>query len=243
MKIKLNNFLGKYAGKNSRIFVISDLHLPYQHPDALAFLKKVKDIYKPTRVISIGDLFDQYSFSRYDKDPEADNSVIETKKARIAAKKLAKIFPNMDIVVGNHDIRILLKARRAGLPAEVLRTKHDIYDLPKTWVWHDPKLIIDDICFVHGRTKVFNKLSKSMSMNTVQGHHHSTAGVTYWASPLTLRWDCIVGCLADPDHYSQEYSKNDVNKMILGSLIIEDGQPTFLQMKLKRGGRWDKKVR
>ena len=241
--LKLSNFVGQYKGKNSKIMVISDLHLPYPHPDAIDFLIKMKAKYKPTRIISIGDLFDQYSCSRYDKDPSADNVVTEVNKARAYVKRLVKIFPKMDIVTGNHDIRSILKARRAGIPEEYLKTRHEIYGMPDTWIWHDPQLIIDDICFVHGKTRVFNKLSKNMGMNTVQGHHHSVAGVTYWSSPLALRWDCIIGCLANPDHYSQEYSKNDLNKMILGSLIIDEGQPVFIQMKLKRGGKWDRKIR
>ena len=40
---------------NSRILLISDMHIPYHHPDTLAFLEHLKQKYKPTRVISMGD--------------------------------------------------------------------------------------------------------------------------------------------------------------------------------------------
>jgi predicted phosphodiesterase len=44
--------------KNQVILVISDLHIPYEHRDALAFLRAVKAKYKPTQVICIGDEVD-----------------------------------------------------------------------------------------------------------------------------------------------------------------------------------------
>lgn len=40
---------------NDRILIIGDIHAPYEHPDTVAFLKAVKEKYKPTRVIQIGD--------------------------------------------------------------------------------------------------------------------------------------------------------------------------------------------
>ena len=243
MKLTLKNFIGTYKNKNSRIFVIADLHLPYQHPSALNFLKKVKEKYKPTRVISIGDLFDQYSFSRWDKNPEADSVLIEVEKAKKDVQKLAKIFPNLEIVMGNHDKRLTLKAQRAGIPAQFLKDKQEIYGTPSTWKWHPESLTIDDIYFTHGKTSAYNKLSKLMGLNSVQGHHHKRAGVTYWSSPLTLRWDAFTGCLADPHHYSQEYCRNDAERPLLGSLMIIEGQPLYLQFKMKKGGKWDGKVR
>ena len=40
---------------NSRILVISDMHIPYSHPNLVEYLAMLKERYKPTRVISIGD--------------------------------------------------------------------------------------------------------------------------------------------------------------------------------------------
>ena len=243
MKLGLHNFLGRYAGKNKTILVIGDIHLPYQHPSAFSFLKEIKRKYKPTRIVSIGDLLDQHCFSRYDKDPEADSVIQEIEKARKDVQELSKIFPVMDIVTGNHDIRLDLKAMKAGIPKTVLKDKKDIYDIPENWKWHEHDLIIDDIFIVHGKTKAYNKLSKNTSMNAIQGHHHTRAGVTYWSSPLVLRWDAHTGCLIDPKHYAFHYAKNDVERPILSSLIIQEGQPTLIQMKMHKGGKWDKKVR
>ena len=40
---------------NSRILFISDLHVPYHHPQAFEFLKHLKKKYNPTRIICLGD--------------------------------------------------------------------------------------------------------------------------------------------------------------------------------------------
>ena len=43
---------------NKSILIISDTHIPYHHPDLIPFLKDLKEIYKPDRVIHIGDEVD-----------------------------------------------------------------------------------------------------------------------------------------------------------------------------------------
>lgn len=52
---KTTSDVGGTHEDNSRILFISDLHIPYHHPDSFAFLQHLKDKYKPTRVISLGD--------------------------------------------------------------------------------------------------------------------------------------------------------------------------------------------
>ena len=43
------------------VLVISDLHIPYHHPDAFKFLAALKKKYKPDLVVNIGDEIDQHS--------------------------------------------------------------------------------------------------------------------------------------------------------------------------------------
>ncbi len=44
--------------KNERVLVISDLHIPYNHPDVVDFLALVKAVYDPDRVVCVGDEVD-----------------------------------------------------------------------------------------------------------------------------------------------------------------------------------------
>mgnify|MGYP003654450391 FL=1 len=55
---------------NKRILVISDLHVPYHHKDAFAFLKEIKKEYKPDFVVNIGDLLDFHSISMHEHNPD-----------------------------------------------------------------------------------------------------------------------------------------------------------------------------
>ena len=56
--------------KDKRILVISDMHMPYHHPDSFAFLKAVKKSFDPTRIINIGDEVDNHGISFHDSDPD-----------------------------------------------------------------------------------------------------------------------------------------------------------------------------
>jgi len=76
--------------------------------------------------------------------------------------------------------------------------------------------------------------ARNLSMNSVQGHHHSLFGVERYADTNTLRWSMSVGCLLDPDSPAARYSASNVYKrpilglgMILGgsqgnTLVISD---------------------
>ena len=51
---------------NGVIMCIPDLHTPFEHPDAFAFTKYIKNKYKPTLIINGGDEvdFSQISFHK-----------------------------------------------------------------------------------------------------------------------------------------------------------------------------------
>ena len=58
------------------VLVISDLHIPYHHKDAFAFLKAIKKEFKPDTVINIGDLLDFHAISMHEHNPDLPLSLI-----------------------------------------------------------------------------------------------------------------------------------------------------------------------
>ncbi len=66
---------------NKVILVVSDLHAPYTHPDAVPFLRVIKNRFKPTRVIFSGDEIDAHALSYHDHDPDLDSAGKELKQA------------------------------------------------------------------------------------------------------------------------------------------------------------------
>ncbi len=88
--------------KNSRVLVISDLHIPYHHKDSFAFLTALKKKYKPDLVINIGDELDQHAISMHDSNPDLPSAGDELRMSRKYIWELEKIFPDMILIHSNH---------------------------------------------------------------------------------------------------------------------------------------------
>ena len=78
---------------NNRVLIISDLHMPYQHPQAINFLAKLHKKWKFTRVFSIGDIFDLASVQvERPSDPEVESPIFEVSKATKLSQANTKYF-------------------------------------------------------------------------------------------------------------------------------------------------------
>ena len=107
------------------VLVISDLHIPYHHPDAFEFLKALKKKYKPDLVVNIGDEIDQHAISFHNHHPDLKSPGDELREARKYVKELEQIFPEMTLVHSNHSSLIYRKAVAHGLSLEYLKTYNE----------------------------------------------------------------------------------------------------------------------
>lgn len=225
--------------------VIGDLHSPYMHKDAVAFLKAVKAKYKPTNIIFMGDERDGHSDSYHEHDPELDSSGPELRKAIEQLRPLYKLFPKAVILESNHGSLYYRKAQTAGIPGSVLKTYRDVLEAPKGWVWKYDHVIqteLGPVYFHHGKSGTHEKLSKNMGMSACQGHFHNKFYISYWSSPLGLYWDANAGCLVDNKSRAMAYGKNNLQKPILGCLVLVNGIPQLIPMVLSSSGRWTGKL-
>ena len=117
---------------NSKILIISDMHIPYQHPDTVAFLRAIKKKYKPTRVICVGDEIDAHAMSFHDSDPDLPSAGDELQAAIKTLKPIYKIFPQMDLVDSNHGSMVYRKGKHHGIPRKYLREYGEVLEAPKT---------------------------------------------------------------------------------------------------------------
>ena len=83
--------------KNQSILVISDLHVPFEHPDTVPFLKAVKSQFKPTDVVQIGDEADFHALSFHDSDPDLPSAGEELEKAIAKLQPIYKLFPKVTV--------------------------------------------------------------------------------------------------------------------------------------------------
>ncbi len=153
---------------NNSILVISDLHAPYEHPDALAFLVALRDAYGFERAICTGDETDGHAISFHTSSPNLPSAGQETDMARAFMRKLEAEFPVLDVMHSNHGSLIYRRQQDGGLPDHAMQSYRGFLfgerrkdgstffpeDAGRRWRWHDDLEIVlpsgEKCLFVHG---------------------------------------------------------------------------------------------
>jgi len=228
---------------NSRVLVISDLHIPYHHKDAIKFLAAVKKKYNPDTILDIGDEQDLHCMSYHDTDPNLPSASDELEESRKYMKQLEKLFPEMDLIESNHGSLAYRKAKTHGFPKEMILPYNDLLQVGDGWRWHFDltiELSNGQKCyFHHGKSSDVKRLSQNMGMNACQGHYHSSFGASYWGNPNGIFWGLQVGCLIDDKSYAMAYNKTTVDRPVIGCAIILNGQPHMIPLVMDENGDWD----
>lgn len=227
---------------NARVLVIGDMHVPYHHPDTVAFLKEIKRVFKPDRVIQIGDEVDYHAVSFHPSDPDLLSPGDELQSAIQKLQPIYKLFPEVDLIDSNHGSLVYRKGKVHGLPRNVFKSYREILEAPKKWRWHidlTVKLSNGATCyFHHGKTSNPLSLSQSMGMSAVQGHFHEKFSINYWGNSLGLYFQAFTGCLVNDDSLAMNYNNTNLKRPIIGSLIILNGWPRLLPLVMNKQGRW-----
>lgn len=232
------------AEKELSALVISDLQIPFEHRDALAFIQHLDQTFFPDgvrRVICVGDEVDQHTLGRWPANPSGRSGSDELEEAKHRLKDWFKAFPEVLVCMSNHTYRAWKKAFHAGIPAQFLRDVAEVYEAPPGWKWAD-RWLLDGLLFEHGE-HVSGKNAALLAaeqnhMSTVIGHQHTFGGVIYSASYSNQIWGMNVGCLIDIEQYAFDYGKALRKKPTLGSGVIVNGIPFFIPMLLDRNKRW-----
>lgn len=228
---------------NSRILLISDMHIPYHHPDLLAFLQHLKDKYKPTRVICLGDEVDKHAMSYHDSDPDLPGAGDELRKSLPIIAELFKMFPKMDIIESNHGSLVWRKAKTFGIPKHYIKSYNDVLGVDGGWKWSFDLTITlpnGQKCYIHhGKSSDVIKLSQQMGMCAVQGHYHESFKIDYWGNPTGLYWGMQCGCLIDDDALAFNYNNVNIKRPVIGTGLIINSTPVLEPMILDGSGRWE----
>lgn len=223
----------------SVVLAIPDLHCPFHHQDALAFLLAVRDKINPDEVVCLGDEVDFHSFSRWPKDPDGLSPGGELRAAIEALIPFYLAFPNVKVCVSNHTIRPHKLMKLTGLPAAMLPAYSTMLNAPDGWSWHE-HIIIDNVRYMHGDQGKGGKHgwtsnSEVYHQSVVVGHWHSKAGVFYDSHMFNVN----AGCLIDPTAYAFDYARHSHKKANLGCAVVTHGRKaTFIPMLLDDTGRW-----
>ncbi len=235
----------KFPYLSKRILAISDMHMPYEHPDAIPFLKAVKRKYEPQLTISVGDLGDHHDLSFHKSEPGLVKASQELSLLQNHCRELAKIFPKLLVTVGNHDEIPKRRLIHEGMPTELLKTYAEIYGVPKGWDFVGDITIKDQdsvLYVVHGVAKNGKALASQRGVCVIQGHYHTEARIDYVSTPRNLLWSMQVGCLIDRTSLAFAYDKLNLNRPIISVGVVINGTPHIEPMLLKEGGRWAGKL-
>ena len=231
---------------NSRILLISDMHVPYQHPDTVAFLAALKNKYRPTRVICVGDEVDKHAMSFHDSDPDLMSAGDELEEAIEQLQPMYKLFPKMDLVDSNHGSLAYRKAKAHGISRKYLRDYNDVLEAPEGWEWHMDMMIglpgKRQLYVHHGLSADVMTVVAQRGVCAVQGHYHSTFKIGYLGNPNQLLWGMNIGCLIDHKSLAFAYDRNNLPRPVIGTGLVIDGLPVLTPMVLNKSGRWNKIV-
>lgn len=227
-----------------RILVVGDLHAPYTHPDAIAFLRSVRDSYSPDMVVQVGDETDGHAISFHDSDVNLDSAGVELEKAKLVLEQVHTLFPNLLVCDSNHGSLIYRRAKAHGLPVQFIKKYRDIL-FPehgaKKWSWADAWVLNTPLGPVRFQHQVSGDLMLNASherTSLVIGHHHAKYDITYSASSTALYFGAHAGCLVDNKSLAFAYGKLSKGKPIMGVMTITDGCPSLVPMLMDSSGRW-----
>lgn len=222
--------------KRDNFLFIGDVHIPFEHENYLNFCKSLqKDFDVPhENVYSVGDLTDQYHFSRYPKSPNALHTADqEIDMGREKLRKWAKAFPELKLCESNHDSRIIKLATGAQLPSQVIKSFREIFEVPDQWQIKQEFVICGpNIMVCHGEEYVDALLGAvAYGVNLVQGHHHSKFGVRWRRTRMQELWGAATGWGGDAVQYAFEYGDKCKEKPILGAIVVSNNIPFSIPMK------------
>lgn len=227
-----------------RILVVGDLHAPYTHPDAIDFLRSVRDEYSPDMVVQVGDETDGHAISFHDSDPNLDSAGVELEKAKLVLEEVHALFPNLLVCDSNHGSLVYRRAKAHGLPVQFIKKYRDIlfpdHGAP-AWSWADAWVLNTPLGPVRFQHQVSGDLMLNASherTSMVIGHEHGKYSVTYAASSTALYFGAYAGCLIDRKSMAFAYGKLTRAKPILGVMVITDGCPQLIPMLMDEDGRW-----
>ena len=224
----------------SRILVIGDIHEPASHAGYLKFCQDLYEAWDCRRVIFIGDVVDHHCVSFWKKDVDADGVTKETLDAAKAIAKWVEAFPKAEVMIGNHDERVLRLAASVNIPSRFIRGFETVWNTPR-WKWKR-ETTADDVHYFHGtgcsgkRPAILAACSSMTS--TVIGLVHSVAGIQWNCGSNRRVFGMDTGCGVDVNHPAMKYGKNLINKPVLSAGVVIDGVPYHEIMKMARGERY-----
>ena len=208
----------------SRVLVIGDQHEPFCLDGYREFCLDTYRRYNCNRIVMIGDVIDNHYSSYHETDADGLGGKDELELAIQKIQEWYKIFPKVEVMLGNHDVMAMRKAQSSNVPSQWIRTLEEVLRVPG-WEFKE-ETEIDDVVYVHGiGSKAHIRAQKNMQ-STVQGHHHTEAYVQWYVGKRDKIFGMQVGCGIDSKSYAMAYGKW-FPKPAIGCGVVVGGHTAF----------------
>lgn len=235
----------------SRVLVLSDLHVPYHDNQAIEAALDWGEGFNPQAILFNGDVFDFYQISRFDKDPTVAGLAVELSRGNELFTHVHRRFPKARLYykLGNHDERFdLYLMRQAPLILDIEGVR-DCWHKAAGILANKITVIKDQRPIMLGHLPVFHghELGKGISSpvnpargaflrahhTILVGHHHQTSGhadTNVWHEE-TFCWS--TGCLCD---ITPEYARiNRWNQGFAAVTVDKSGEFNVQNMRISKG--------
>lgn len=221
--------------KAKTTLILPDMHLPFANWKGIQKAHRWAEKHNPDAVIQLGDLLDQKCWSRWPKDADDFSPAQEFEESYKDCEKLEKYFPNMEILIGNHDVRYIAKAAESSLPKQMIKTLDELFPM-EGWRWStDPDEFLlmptvrGDVMFMHGDEMGGRPLSKatSLGVNVIQGHTHQSS-VQYQQSLDKFLFGAEAGHLMDVNSKGARYAARNPKGTACGFMVMKFGVVYFI---------------
>lgn len=191
----------------------------------LAFIEFAKGLGKKQQERAF-ELLDKIGEKIEDGDPNVSEELVVSRKA---VKALAECFDNVDLIIGNHEGRILRQLHSPLFPNEITR----LIDMQKWRIapFYYQYLISNNEKFIieHPKSATMvtaEKLASKFQCHTIVCHSH----MLQFTWDISGRFYCITtGCCADEQRFAYAAQRHTNTKAHhLGATIVRDGYPHLL---------------
>ena len=210
-----------------KVFIVSDTHFPFHSKKAYKKMLHLIKSERPDVVIQIGDLLDQYVFSKYSRSlgiKTEDDIWKGVKCAKQMWADIHRIVPKAKLyqLLGNHDLRMAKRISEKLPELETVVKTLSLYqfDHVKTLNSDRDFLILDNVVYVHGWLGRSVDHIRYFGKSVVHGHTHRPEIVTEGRL-----WVLNVGYLADSKSLPLSYAPSKHSKWRTACGMVEDGQP------------------
>lgn len=215
--------------------VFSDPHIPFHHPNYLQFCADTFKKYGVGRKVCCGDLVDFHAISNHQAETCAKSPCDELEMTIEGVAQFVETFPDVDLILGNHDLRYVRQAATVRLDKRFLKSFSELFELPKTWRIHKDELILNDVLYKHGinctgKTGALNAAIQER-MSTVIGHSHAFGGAQYSANKRDIIFGLNAGCGIDVAAYAFAYGNHSKVRPTLGcGVVFSNSSAIFVPM-------------